>query len=286
MLIKHTIKPEWLKINIASGSGIKSVEDTLNNLSLNSVCKEAKCPNRGECYSKKTATFIILGRNCTRGCSFCNISRKKPLPPNKEEPINLAKAVKKLGLEYVVITSVTRDDLPDGGAMHFFKTVKEVRKLNPGVDVEILIPDFMGNLKSIDNVLNAKPLVLNHNIETVKRLYPKVRTGADYNRSLSILKYSKESGVKYTKSGIILGMGETESEVVKLLKDLRGVRCDLLTIGQYLSPSKSHLPVSEFIHPKQFEKYKDIALGLGFVGVKSGPLVRSSYNARSLVCTI
>lgn len=283
--MKIVRKPDWLKINIVSGSGIRKVENTLNELTLSSVCKEAKCPNRGECYSNKTATFIILGKECTRDCRFCNISRNKPLSPDLNEPKNLAKAVRNLGLKYVVITSVTRDDLPDGGAEHFVNTINEVRTLNPDADIEVLIPDFNGSLKSLQMVIKAAPLVLNHNIETVERLYPKVRFGADYNRSLSILKYSKEAGIKYTKSGIILGMGEKESEVIELLKDLRRFKCDLLTIGQYLSPSKKHLPVSAYITPEQFNKFEEVAYELGFKGVKSGPLVRSSYNARSLICT-
>lgn len=278
-------KPDWLKVKIYSGSGIKSVEDTLSDFKLNSVCREAKCPNRGECYSSKTATFIILGNKCTRGCSFCNILKEEPLPPDPNEPINLANAVKRLGLEYVVITSVTRDDLADGGAEHFYNCITEVKRLNPGVDIEVLIPDFNGNDNSLKRVISAAPLVLNHNVETVKRLYPTIRSGADYERSLLLLGDAKKLGISYSKSGIMLGLGEEEEEVVELLKDLRRVSCDLLTIGQYLPPSNNHYPVKSYITPEQFDKYKKISQNLGFKGVKSGPFVRSSYSARSLICT-
>lgn len=278
-------KPDWLKVKIYSGSGIREVEDTLKDFKLRSVCREAKCPNRGECYSNKTATFIILGDRCTRGCSFCNISKKPPLKPDLDEPKHLAQAVKNLGLKYVVITSVTRDDLDDGGAEHFYRTIKEVKESNPGVDIEVLIPDFKGNKEALKRVVEATPLVVNHNMESVERLYPLVRSGASYSRSLKLLEDAKSLGVEYTKSGFILGLGEEEYEVVKLLKDLRGVKCDLLTIGQYLSPSENHYPVQSFIKPDQFKKYEKISKELGFKGVKSGPFVRSSYSARSLICT-
>lgn len=279
-------KPSWLKIKVQSGAGVKKVEDILSRYRLHSVCEEAKCPNRAECYSNKTATFIILGKQCTRGCLFCNLSRERPLPPDPQEPKHVAEAVVELGLEYVVITSVTRDDLSDGGSNHFIEVVTEIRNRDENISIELLIPDFAGNTKAIDRVLSVKPTVLNHNIETVERLYKSVRVGAEYQRSLDLLKRIKSVSGVYSKSGIILGMGEREDEVFKLLEDLRSVDCDLLTIGQYLAPTSNHLKVAEYVTPEQFKKWEEIAYQMGFKGVKSGPLVRSSYNAKEMICTI
>ncbi len=284
--MEHIKKPDWLKIKLQSGHGMKTVEEVLKKYRLNSVCREAKCPNRAECFSKKTATFIILGTECTRGCLFCNISGKIPFPPDLNEPGNVAEAVSELALKYVVITSVTRDDLPDGGSGHFHEVVRQIREKNRDVAVEVLIPDFEGKMSSLTEVLDAEPTVLNHNMETVERLYGAVRKGARYKRSLDLLENAKKYSDICTKSGIILGMGEREDELFTLLKDLRSVDCDLLTIGQYLAPTKDHFPVKEFILPEQFQKWEEIALDMGFKGVKAGPMVRSSYNAASMMKSI
>ncbi len=273
-------KPDWLKIKLRGGQELNSVHKTLNALSLNTVCQEAKCPNLMECFSKKTATFMILGKNCTRNCKFCNVTKAPVEPVNPEEPQNVANAVKELGLKYVVITSVTRDDLPDGGAGHFVKVIDSIKNVDEKIIVEVLIPDFQGNKNALAKVIKAKPEVINHNVETIPRLYSTVRPMAMYERSLEVLKNVKEMDRDIlTKSGIMVGLGEEVEEVVELFKDLRKVNCDMLTIGQYLPPSKEHLPVSEYIHPDIFGKYKEIALDMGFEFVASGPLVRSSYNA-------
>lgn len=279
-------KPEWLKIRLETGENITYMENILNKYSLNSVCKVAKCPNRLECYRNRTATFIILGTVCTRQCSFCNITNGIPSIPNQDEPENVAFAVKKLGLEYVVITSVTRDDLVDGGAEHFYSVTKAIFNRSKNSMVELLVPDFNGNRDSLMRVLESEPTVLNHNMESISRLYGTVRKGADYNKSLKLLETVKKESKIHTKSGIILGLGEKDSEIEVLLQDLRLVDCDLLTMGQYLSPDKNHMEVSEYVTPKKFKYWKNYALDLGFKGVASGPLVRSSYNARSLMCLI
>ncbi|WP_223111633.1 lipoyl synthase [Thiospirochaeta perfilievii] len=276
-------KPAWLKIKVLNGKDILFVEKTLLDLNLNSVCSAAKCPNRAECFDNRTATFMILGTKCTRGCRFCNILKDKPEEINLDEPKNIAKAVDLLKLKYVVITSVTRDDLVDGGAGHFYNVSKVIKDINPETSIELLIPDFKGEKSAIDKVLNSGASVINHNIETVEGLYPNIRIGADYQRSLNILKYIKDNNTNIvTKSGLILGMGEKEGDVITLLKDLRSVRCDLLTIGQYLPPSSNHLSVKKYITPLEFENWKQIALDMGFLGVSSGPFVRSSYNALDL----
>lgn len=276
-------KPPWLKIELQQGKDINFVENIIKDFNLNTVCKAAKCPNRAECYNNRTATFLILGTHCTRGCRFCNIDNYKPLPPDLEEPKNISLAVKTLGLKYIVITSVTRDDLTDGGAEHFSNVTKEIYKTSKDLIVELLIPDLKGNIKDIQTIIDSKPKVINHNMETVKRLYPEIRIGAEYNRSLDLLKYVKKSSNILTKSGIILGMGETDSELIELLKDLRSVDCDLLTMGQYLAPTKEHLDVDKYVTPLEFDNWKEVALDMGFKGVQSGPFVRSSYNASELV---
>lgn len=273
-------KPEWLKIKVRNGAEKDYVEDLLQKLSLHTVCEQASCPNLLECFGKKTATFMLLGKNCTRNCTFCNVDGGQPTPADETEPERVAQAVGKLGLKHVVITSVTRDDLSDGGSMQFAKTITAVRNAHPSVAIEVLIPDFNGDPLSLKNVIDAKPDILNHNIETVPRLYPEVRPMAVYNRSLELLKRVKEidEAIK-TKSGIMVGFSETENEVIDVLKDLRKSDCDFLTIGQYLAPSKKHHKVMEYVTPEQFERYKSIALELGFKYVASSPLVRSSYNA-------
>lgn len=278
----YTAKPEWLRIKFRDNQKKKEVEEILKRLSLNTVCQEANCPNIIECFSKKTATFMILGNICTRNCTFCNVKKGTALDVDIKEPENVAKAVNELNLRHVVITSVTRDDLDDGGAGHFVNVIKKIRALDNNIIIEVLIPDFKGDLKSIFKVIQAKPDIINHNVETIPRLYSSVRPMANYTRSMEIIKNIKlQDNTIYTKSGIMVGLGEKEDEVIKVLKDLRNVNCDLLTIGQYLSPSKHHHPIVEYIHPDVFEKYKKIGLDLGFKYVASAPFVRSSYNAEN-----
>ncbi len=273
-------KPSWLRVNLKEATEMKHVENLINTYSLNTVCKEANCPNRFECYSKKTATFMILGNICTRNCRFCNILGGIPGKVNIDEPKEVAKAVIDLGLKHAVITSVTRDDLPDGGANQFAKVIREIKRRDENIIVEVLIPDLLGNINSLKTVLDAKPDILNHNIETVKRLYLDVRPGAIYERSLELLERVKEiDPLIMTKSGIMVGLGELKEEVFEVIKDLRKIKCDFLTIGQYLQPTKKHYQIKEYIHPYVFDEYKEEALRQGFVFVASAPLVRSSYNA-------
>lgn len=276
----HIKRPPWLKVKTSWGEGYRLLKSLLADSNLHTVCQEANCPNVNHCFGNKTATFLILGNICTRGCRFCDIKRGTPLPVDSDEPKRVAVAVKKLGLEYAVITSVTRDDLSDGGAFVFSRTIQEIRNLVPNCKVELLIPDFLGSFESLKIVLDRKPDVLNHNLETVKRLYPQVRRGADYQRSLDLLRIAKNYDQNLiTKSGIIIGLGERWEEIVNLMRDLRNVGCDLLTIGQYLSPSREHLPVLKYYHPDEFAELKRIGEKMGFSHVESGPLVRSSYQA-------
>lgn len=271
--------PDWFKVSY-NRDAVKEVNSILADLKLNTVCKEANCPNLGDCYKKGTATFMILGSNCTRHCRFCNVSKGCVEEVDQEEPKHLAEAVKKLGLKHVVITSVTRDDLDDGGALHFANTINAVRNLNPNTSIEVLIPDFKGDHESLDMVINANPNVINHNVETVKSLYDKVRPQANYERSLKVIKYIKEKAPHIiTKTGIMVGLGETETEVYELMDDCLKVGCDILTIGQYLRPSEMHIEMKEYIRPEKFEEYKIIGEKKGFKYVASGPLVRSSYRA-------
>ena len=274
------MKPEWLKVKSFTSENRDSVEKLLAKLSLHTVCEEASCPNLMECFSRKTATFMILGRICTRNCTFCDVSRGCPTGVDETEPMRVAEACRELGLRHVVVTSVTRDDLPDGGAEHFAKTIKAIKALCPNLYIEVLIPDFQGNVDALEIVLEAKPDILNHNLETIQRLYPAVRAMAGYSRSLELLENAKKSAPSiFTKSGIMVGLGEKQDEVVEVLKHLREVGCDFLTIGQYLAPSKNHHPVVEYVHPDVFEFYRQKALELGFKHVASAPLVRSSYMA-------
>jgi len=276
-------KPPWLKKRIPPLQDLQRVKSILAETDLHTVCEEARCPNLGECFSQGTATILILGRICTRGCGFCAIEHGLPAPLNGAEPERVAQAVKKMGLRYVVITSVTRDDLPDGGASHFAKTIQAIRALDPTIRVEVLIPDFKGDVDCLDKVLRASPDVLNHNVETIPRLYPSVRPEANYKRSLDLLKKSKESCPNvHTKSGFMLGLGETKQEVLDLLRDLREVGCDFLTIGQYLQPHTNRLPVVRYIPPEEFEAYRKIGEGMGFEMVSSGPFVRSSFHASQM----
>ncbi len=276
----HQAKPEWLKIKYNSNQGRSEVESALASLRLHTVCEEASCPNLMECFCNKTATFMILGAVCTRGCTFCAVQKGRPSPVDPEESVNVARAVVSLGLRHAVITSVTRDDLADGGASHFAEVIEEIRKAAPSVSVEVLTPDFLGNREALRALLAAKPRILNHNIETVPSLYGEVRPGASYDRSLLFLRDAKTiDGSIYTKSGIMLGLGEKKSEVTAALQDLRDSFCDFLTIGQYLPPSAHHHPLIEYVHPDAFAEYRVAALAMGFSHVASGPLVRSSYHA-------
>jgi lipoic acid synthetase len=283
LLMKGQRKPPWLKKRLPPLQDLQKVKSVLDEGGLHTVCEEARCPNLGECFCSGTATFLILGKICSRDCGFCGVEHGVPVPPDEIEPQKVAQAVQKMGLRYVVITSVTRDDLPDGGASLFAKTVQAIRALDSKIKIEVLIPDFQGDYTSLEMVLREGPDVLNHNIETIRRLYPKVRPQANYERSLHILKGSKESYPPiHTKSGFMLGHGETQEEVLELLRGLRDVGCDFLTIGQYLQPRKDRLPVIRFIPPEEFGEYKRIGEKMGFKAVASGPFVRSSFYASQM----
>lgn len=276
-------KPEWIRVKMQGGSVTSKVNSLISDLSLNTVCNEANCPNRMECYERGTATFMILGRNCTRNCTFCNVTREMPDDVILDEPKNVAEAVEKLSLKHAVITSVTRDDLVDQGANQFAKVVEEIRKVAPEVSIELLIPDMQGNKELIDIIIDSNPDILNHNVETVPELYDEVRPMAIFERSIGVLDYIKKTKPKMkTKSGVMLGLGETKEQVIDVLKRLREVDCDMLTLGQYLQPTTSHIDVLEYITPEQFDEYKEIALEMGFKRVASSPLVRSSYYAEDL----
>ena len=273
-------KPKWLRVKYRSSDEVMEVQKLMNNLSLNTVCQEAGCPNLLECFGRKIATFMILGKYCTRNCRFCNVESNQPQPVDPKEPEHIAKAVNELGLKHVVITSVTRDDLPDGGASHFVSVIETVKAHNPNVTIEVLIPDFQGNVKALAKVAAAKPQIINHNIETIPRLYNSVRPQAVYQRSIQLLYQVKLLDPNIlTKSGIMVGLGETIDEVQDVLIDLHDAACDLLTIGQYLAPSKAHYPVFEYVTPTVFRQYKQMGLSIGFKQIESGPLVRSSYHA-------
>ena len=273
-------RPEWLKARLPGGSNYLELKRLLRSAGLHTVCEEANCPNIGECFSQRTATFLILGDVCTRGCRFCNVEKGVALPADPDEPQRVAKAAREMGLRHVVVTSVTRDDLPDGGASIYASTISVVRRHNPQSTIEILIPDFAGSDESLDTVIKERPDVINHNIETVPRLYKLVRPWAIYERSLRILRTIKDADPAiFTKSGLMVGLGEGLEEIIDAMKDLRDAGCDILTIGQYLSPSRKHLPVQRFYHPQEFEILKTAATELNFKYVEAGPLVRSSYHA-------
>ena len=275
--------PPWFKQRSVDPEVMISMAGLLDGLSLHTICESAHCPNIGDCFSHKTATFLILGDICTRYCSYCAVKKGQPLPVDDEEPGHLLEAVEKLNLRYVVITSVTRDDLADGGASQFAKTVNMLHEKRVGTLIEVLIPDFLGSGEALSTVVVAQPEVINHNVETVPRLYPEVRPEADYRRSIRLLSMVKglDSGI-VTKSGLMLGLGETDEEVVAVMKDLRGAQCDLLTLGQYLPPSPQHHPLARYISPEEFSEFEAIGKGLGFVEVASAPLVRSSFKAAEL----
>jgi lipoic acid synthetase len=273
--------PEWLRFQLPTSASFARTQALLEELKLHTVCQSAKCPNHWECWSKGTATFMIAGDRCTRACGFCAVATAKPLALEADEPARVAEATRRLRLRHIVITAVARDDLPDGGAEHFRQTVEQVRALNPGITIEVLVPDFLDRDESIDIVLAANPHIYNHNLETVRRLTPAVRHRATYDRSLRVLAKVKDrrgDGI-HTKSGVMLGLGETEEELLEAMADLRRARCDILTLGQYLQPTLRHLPVVEFIAPEVFARHKQTAEAMGFVHVASGPMVRSSYHA-------
>ena len=280
---KRLRKPDWLKRNLPTGPTYEKVRKLLSKSGLHTVCQEAKCPNMWECFSQHTSTFLIMGPNCTRNCRFCAVEHGHLWPPDPEEPVRVAEAAREMKLKYVVITSVTRDDLPDGGAGHFAETVRQVKNRIPDALVEILIPDFLGDMNALNTVMESSPDVLNHNIETVSRLYPSVRPEADYRRSLAVLRQAKQLKASgFTKSGLMLGIGELPGEVEATLKDLVEAGCNILTIGQYLQPSKKHIEVDRFVPPEEFDNWRNTALETGFSEVASGPFVRSSYHAKEL----
>jgi len=277
--------PEWLRFRLPTSERFALTRALLEELKLHTVCESAKCPNHWECWSRGTATFMIAGDRCTRACRFCAVTTARPLPLELDEPARVAEAVQRMGLKHVVITAVARDDLSDGGAGHFQQTIRAVRALSPATVVEVLTPDFNADDRSIDIVLEARPHIFNHNLETVRRLTPKVRSRATYERSLQVLGKvkAKMGDALYTKSGLMLGLGETEPELMTALTDLRTVGCDLLTLGQYLQPTLKHLPVTEFISPARFVEWGGRAQAMGFRHVASGPMVRSSYHADEVV---
>lgn len=273
--------PEWLKVQLPTSSAFTATRTLLDGLSLHTVCESAKCPNHWECWSKGTATFMIAGDRCTRACGFCAVSTAKPLALEQDEPQRVAEATRRMGLKHVVITAVARDDLQDGGAEHFRRTIEAVRDLNPGIVVEVLTPDFLDRDDAIDSVLVARPDIFNHNLETIRRLTPSVRHRATYDRSLRVLAKVKDrlGDQVHTKSGMMLGLGETQEEVLEAMRDLRHANCDMLTLGQYLQPTLKHLPVVDFIPPAVFDTLRREGQAMGFAHVASGPLVRSSYHA-------
>jgi lipoic acid synthetase len=274
--------PSWFKIQAKTGPDYLDIKQIMERLKLHTICEEARCPNRWECWNARTATFLILGDICTRRCHYCSVQTGKPLPLDMDEPVRVAEAIRALGLRHAVITSVNRDELPDGGASAFAETIRQSRRLNPTCTIEVLIPDFEGNERALATVCVEKPEILNHNIETVRRLFPSIRPQGKYQRSIDLLARAKQLEMR-TKSGLILGMGETLDEVREVMRDLRAVDCDIITIGQYLQPTRGHLPVVRFYDPSEFMLLKEEGLAMGFSHVESGPLVRSSYHAEQQV---
>lgn len=276
--IKSNRKPKWLKVKLPTGEAYKKIRSVTKSRSLHTICESGNCPNMGECWGAGTATFMILGNICTRSCGFCNVKTGRPLPVDILEPEKVAQSIKLMGIKHAVITSVDRDELKDGGSSIWAETIKAVRKINPETTMETLIPDFKGKQEDIQRIIDVAPEVVSHNMETVRRLTKKVRIQAQYDRSLKTLRILYQGGMR-TKSGIMLGLGEKEDEVIETMEDLRSVGVSILTMGQYLQPSTKHLPVIEFIHPDQFKALKEKAFSFGFSHVESGPLVRSSYHA-------
>lgn len=274
--------PDWFKTRLSKDAPVKHLRSVLGDDALHTVCESAKCPNRGECFSQKTVTFMIMGNRCTRSCGFCAVENGKPFILDGDEPRRVALAAQKLGAEYIVITSVNRDDLKDGGAQHFAETIRAVSSLLPHAEIEVLTSDFMGNLDAVQTVLDARPHVFNHNLETIPDFYSFVRPQAKYERSLKVLQYARSQGSRWVKSGLMLGFGETSVQLIQSFKDLLSAGVNILTLGQYLQPSSMHLAVKEYIVPEQFELYEQIGLKMGFEAVFAGPLVRSSYHAGEL----
>lgn len=279
----HKRLPDYLKRPIIDTDKTRTVRRILKTKCLNTVCENARCPNKNECYTKNTATFLIMGNNCTRNCRYCNITCNRPEPLDLTEPRHVAEAVKDLGLKYAVITSVTRDDLPDGGAEHFANCIYEIRKISPDIKIEILTPDFKGNKDSLNTIIKAHPNVFNHNIEIVRKVFKTARPQGDYDCSLEVLKYIKDNSDIITKSGLMIGLGEIFEDIEETLLDLKNVGCDILTIGQYIQPSKEHLEVSKYYTPDEYEKLKQLAEKIGIKHYQIGPLVRSSYRASELI---
>ena len=275
----RTKKPKWLRVKLPTGENYKNVRGLVDKYKLHTICESGHCPNMGECWGAGTATFMILGNICTRSCGFCNVATGRPETVDWEEPEKVARSVKLMKVKHAVLTSVDRDDLADGGSIIWAETVKAIRRISPQTTMETLIPDFKGELHNVDRIIEANPEIVSHNMETVRRLTRKVRIQAQFDRSLVVLKYLKNNGIHRTKSGIMLGLGETKEEVIDAMKDLREADVDILTLGQYLQPTPKHLPVVEFIAPEVFEELKEIGLEMGFRYVESGPLVRSSYHA-------
>ena len=275
---EHIRKPDWLKVRLGNNRQFSTTGKIVSSQKLHTICQSGRCPNLGECWNQGAATFMIAGEICTRSCKFCNTKTGKPLPLDPEEPVRVAQSIRELGLKHAVITSVDRDDLPDAGAGHWAETLRKIKACNPQTTLEALIPDFGGNTEFIAEVIAAAPEIISHNLETVRRLTPFVRSAARYERSLSVLKQIGESSI-FAKTGIMLGLGETETEVFELMEDVLSAGCYFLSIGQYLQPSRNHLPVKEYIHPDVFEKYKEKAYSSGFKHVESAPLVRSSYHS-------
>lgn len=275
-------KPDWLKIKLPKGANFKQVKSIINRYHLHTICTSGKCPNMGECWAAGTATLMILGDICTRSCKFCATQTGKPFPPDEDEPSNVAESIRLMGLKHAVLTSVDRDDLPDKGAGHWAKTIGEIKRVNPLLTMEVLIPDFDGDSELVHKVIVAKPDIISHNLETVRRLTPQVRSRAKYDLSLSVLRIIAQSGIT-PKSGLMLGLGETRDEILETMDDLLAVGCKVLTIGQYLQPTKMNLPVEEYVHPDVFEEYRKIGIEKGFKFVESAPLVRSSYHAEKHV---
>ena len=276
---KHKKKPNWIRVKLPVGKNYKSLRGLVDKYKLNTICTSGSCPNMGECWAEGTATFMILGNICTRSCAFCGVKTGRPNAVDWEEPEKVAMSINIMKIKHAVITSVDRDDIKDMGSIIWAETVNAIRRINPNTTLETLIPDFQGNARNIDRLIKVKPEVISHNLETVRRLTREVRIQAKYDRSLDVLKYLKKKKVNRTKSGIMLGLGEKESEVIETINDLKKAKVDVLTIGQYLQPSKNHLSVKSFITPEMFKKYEEYALNLGFRHVESGPLVRSSYKA-------
>jgi lipoic acid synthetase len=276
--VQRRPRPDWLRVRIPSGERFAALKTLIDGHRLHTVCEEARCPNMGECWAAGTATFMILGDVCTRSCGFCAVATGRPAALDTEEPRRVAEAIRLMGVRHAVITSVNRDELPDGGAWVFAETVRRAREVRPGIRIEVLIPDFRGEWWALQRVMDVRPDILNHNTETVPRLYLRVRPQAKYDRSLELLRRAKLGGM-VTKSGLMLGLGERTEEVLNVMRDLRTVSCDILTLGQYLQPTKDHLPVDRYVHPDEFRALKEEGLAMGFLHVESGPLVRSSYHA-------